>query len=125
MPKYDTQKFIIPNIFIKTVNFSVNVYIPLNEMIIYIMLSRKNRITVLPQIAHLTLSQVPISQNGQTHSNNSLANCLSVLDHFVGLALKGLREIVLLEGHFLVKLSLKTEDEILLPQIFLWKIYTE
>ena len=68
MPKYDTQKFIIPNIFIKTVNFSVNVYIPLNEMIIYIMLSRKNRITVLPQIAHLTLSQVPISQNGQTHS---------------------------------------------------------
>ena len=54
MPKYDTQKFIIPNIFIKTVSFLVNVYIPLNEMIIYITLSRKNRITVLPQIAHLT-----------------------------------------------------------------------
>ena len=79
MPKYDTQKFIIPNIFIKTVNFSVNVYIPLNEMIIYIMLSRKNRMTVLPQIAHLTLSQVPISQNGQTHSNNSLANCRRIV----------------------------------------------
>ena len=79
MPKYDTQKFIIPNIFIKTVNFSVNVYIPLNEMIIYIMLSRKNRITVLPQIAHLTLSQVPISQNGQTHSNTSLAKCRRIV----------------------------------------------
>ena len=33
---------------------------------------------------------MPISQNSQTHSNNSLANCLSVFGHFVGLALKGL-----------------------------------
>ena len=37
----------------------------------------------------------PTLQNGQTHSNNSSAiwakNCLSVFDHFVGLALKGLR----------------------------------
>ena len=31
----------------------------------------------------------PISQNGQTHSNNA-SNCLSVFDHFVGLALKRL-----------------------------------
>ena len=29
-------------------------------------------------------------QNGQSHSNNS-SNCLSVFNHFVGLALKGLR----------------------------------
>ena len=38
----------------------------------------------------LTLWEL-ISQNGQTHSNNSSANCLSVFDHFVGLAFKGLR----------------------------------
>ena len=31
-----------------------------------------------------------ISQNGQTQSNNSSANCLSVFDRFVGLVLKGL-----------------------------------
>ena len=30
------------------------------------------------------------AQNGQTYSNNSSAVALSVLDHFVGLALKGL-----------------------------------
>ena len=121
MPKYDTQKFIIPNIFIKTVSFLVNVYIPLNEMIIYITLSRKNRITVLPQIAHLTQWSNTLKQ----FIGKLPMSCFSVFDHFVGLALKWLREIVLLEGHFLVKLSLKTEDEILLPQIFLWKIYTE
>ena len=36
----------------------------------------------------------PISQNGQTHSNNSSAiwrRIVWVFDHFVGLALKGLR----------------------------------
>ena len=37
----------------------------------------------------------PVLQNGRTHSNNSSkkspTNCLSVFDHFVGLALKGLR----------------------------------
>ena len=38
---------------------------------------------------------MPTPQNGQTHSRNSLAkqkptNCLSVFDHFVWLALKGL-----------------------------------
>ena len=33
---------------------------------------------------------VPISQNGQTHPNNS--NCLSVFNHFWGLALKGLKK---------------------------------
>ena len=35
---------------------------------------------------------MPTPQNGQTQSNNSLAftNSLSVFDHFVGLALKGL-----------------------------------
>ena len=40
----------------------------------------------------LTL-QESTPQNGQTHSNNSSAitNCLIVFDHFVGLALKGLR----------------------------------
>ena len=32
--------------------------------------------------------QAPIPQHGQIHSNNSY--CLSVFDHFVGLALKGL-----------------------------------
>ena len=40
----------------------------------------------------LTLS-APVPQNGQTQSNNSLStNCLSVFDHFVGLAFKGLRK---------------------------------
>ena len=40
----------------------------------------------------LTLTLLaPILQNGQTHSNNSSTNCLSVFDHFAGLALKGLR----------------------------------
>ena len=34
----------------------------------------------------------PISQNGRTHSNNS---SLSVFDHFTGLALKGLRNILI------------------------------
>ena len=34
---------------------------------------------------------MPISQNGQTHSNNSSANCLKVFDDFVGLALKVLK----------------------------------
>ena len=38
----------------------------------------------------LTL-KAPIPQNGQTHSNNSSAVCFSVFDHFVELALKGLR----------------------------------
>ena len=33
---------------------------------------------------------MPISQNSQTHSNNT--NCLSVFDNFVGLALKGLTQ---------------------------------
>ena len=37
----------------------------------------------------------PISQNDQTHSNNLPTNCLSVFDHFMGLALKGLRKIIL------------------------------
>ena len=39
----------------------------------------------------LTL-QAPTPQNGQTHLNNCLllpTNCLSVFDHFVGLALEG------------------------------------
>ena len=35
---------------------------------------------------YLTLL-APIPQNGQTHSNNLLRNCLSAFDHFVGLAL--------------------------------------
>ena len=44
--------------------------------------------------------------NGRAHSNNSLAvqstNCLSVVDHFVGLVLKGLNQDILLkaEVHF-------------------------
>ena len=33
---------------------------------------------------------MPISQNGQTDSNKLSANCLSLFDHFVKLALKGL-----------------------------------
>ena len=32
-------------------------------------------------------------QNGQTHSNIFSEFCLSLFDHFVGLALKGLRKI--------------------------------
>ena len=32
----------------------------------------------------------PTPQNGQTHSHNLPTNCLSVFDHFVGMALKGL-----------------------------------
>ena len=38
----------------------------------------------------LTL-EAPTSQNGQTHSNNLLTNCLSVFGHFVGLVFKGLK----------------------------------
>ena len=34
--------------------------------------------------------KAPIPQNGQTHSKTFKTNCLSVLDHFVKLALKGL-----------------------------------
>ena len=32
----------------------------------------------------------PTPQNGDTHSSNLPTNCLSVFDHFVGLARKGL-----------------------------------
>ena len=32
----------------------------------------------------------PTPQNGETHSSNLPANCLSVFEHFVGLACKGL-----------------------------------
>ena len=38
---------------------------------------------------YLTL-YAPTPQNGHRHSNNSLANCMSVFNHFGGLALKGL-----------------------------------
>ena len=38
----------------------------------------------------------PALQNGQTQSNNFL-NCLSVFDHFVGLALQGLIKRLILE----------------------------
>ena len=34
-----------------------------------------------------------IPQNGQTHSNELPTDCLSVTDHFVGLALKGLTQV--------------------------------
>ena len=40
--------------------------------------------------------QVSTPNNGQTHSNKSWANCLSVIDHFVGLALKELSKINLI-----------------------------
>ena len=40
---------------------------------------------LLSEVLTLTL-KAPTPQNGQTH----LANCLSVFDHFVGLALKRL-----------------------------------
>ena len=40
-------------------------------------------------VALITLTlKAPTPQNGQTHSNS----CLSVFDHFVGLAFKGLRD---------------------------------
>ena len=45
-------------------------------------------VTILPLNIY-----APTPQNGQTHSTNSSAvatNCLSVFDHFVELALKGL-----------------------------------
>ena len=48
----------------------------------------KNYQVIRAESPPLTL-KVPIPQNGQKHSNNS--NCLSVFDHFVKLALKGLR----------------------------------
>ena len=41
--------------------------------------------------------EAPIPQNGQTHSKNPSAittNCLSVFDHFVGLALKWLTHFI-------------------------------
>ena len=44
-------------------------------------------------LCSLTL-KVPIPQNGQTHSNNSSANCRQIVwvfDYFVKLALKGLK----------------------------------
>ena len=47
----------------------------------------------LPEILLLTL-QAPISQNGQTQSNNS--NCLSVFDHFVGFVLNGLTHRIIM-----------------------------
>ena len=40
---------------------------------------------------------MPTKENGQAYSNNSstfLTNCLSMFDHFVGLALKGLNSII-------------------------------
>ena len=46
------------------------------------------------EYGHFLTLKAPISQNGQTHSNNLSAklptNCLSVFDHFVGFTLKGL-----------------------------------
>ena len=48
------------------------------------------------------LSAIP--QNGQTHSNNSTTNCFSMFDHFVGLALKGLKNSkTLLKRYFVEK----------------------
>ena len=63
--------------------------------------------------ACLTLhAQTP--QNGQTHSNNSSAtadeNCLSVFDHFVSLALKGLIEKFSYEN-YLKKAQQQTEEK--------------
>ena len=50
-----------------------------------------SQILPTPLSRHSLTLWAPISQNGQTHSNNLSANCLSVFDHFVGLALKELR----------------------------------
>ena len=53
----------------------------------YPVVSQSNRMNAYG--LNLTL-WAPTPQNGQTHSNNSSAECLSVFDHFVGLVLKGL-----------------------------------
>ena len=68
MTEYNTHKNYYCKHLCKNYEF-VSQCTPLNEMITYIWLLRKNNFTVLPQIAHL-------------------------------------KEIVLLKGHFLVKLSL-------------------
>ena len=39
-------------------------------------------------VSFVCVAVAPTPQNGQTHSNNS--NCLSVFEHLMGLALKGL-----------------------------------
>ena len=55
---------------------------------------------VYTSIFHSILTlQAPTPEDGQTHSNNSSANeqptnCLSMFDHFVGLAVKGLSKFL-------------------------------
>ena len=55
---------------------------------------------VYTSIFHSILTlQAPTPEDDQTHSNNSSANeqptnCLSVFDHFVGLAVKGLSKFL-------------------------------
>ena len=59
-------------------------------------------------------------ESGQIHSNNSLAvvlptNCLSVFDHFVGLALKGL----ILEVKWNLVMILSTLNQKMLQNLYL------
>ena len=55
---------------------------------------------VYTSIFHSILTlQAPTPEDGQTHSNNSSANeqpptCVSMFDHFVGLAVKGLSKFL-------------------------------
>ena len=55
---------------------------------------------VYTSIFHSILTlQAPTPEDGQTHSNNSSANeqptkCLSMFDHFGGLAVKGLSKFL-------------------------------
>ena len=68
---------------------------------------------------------MPISQNGQTHSNNSSAilptNCLSVFDHFLGLVLKGLNLLNIRSQiwQFLMKITKKCTTKFFVLLVYL------
>ena len=56
----------------------------------------KDPVQLKPTILSPLTLEAPILQNAQIYSNSSpatAANYLSVFDHFVGLALKGLRAV--------------------------------
>ena len=68
-------------------------------------------------LSSLTLL-APISQNGQTHSNNSSAICQRIVwvsDHFVGLALNIAFTLL---THFMPLVSFYTHENIRKPEVF-------
>ena len=71
----------------------------------------KKRVITPKLNIHTALSvYAPTPQNGQKHSNNSSAlptNCLSVFDHFVGLALKSIYQKKYLTELYDVKVRAK------------------